>query len=209
MLTALYGGSKFKKIKLKMDRFTNRFLIIGLLTSLLLISCAAYKNSIVSDEVIKLSADAINFLNMTFSANSYKHTVKKGIYKLEESDLIMTLNRVKSQKSDTTNCKSYKIKFISADTLLVQGLDFKDSIITNTKFDGSLENGFFNLNNKMVEFNGIPYLFGGSGSEMTRIGLSKNNDLIVQTAVDQTGAFLFVFGTGYSYNIATFFKEIK
>jgi hypothetical protein len=135
--------------------------------------------------------------------------MEKGIFKPEKTDLIMKLNRLSSHKSDTANCKSYKIKFISADTLLVQGIDFNDSIVTNTKFDGKFEDGFFYLNNKMIEFNGIPYILGGSGSEMTRIGLSKNNDLIVQTAIDHTGAFLFVFGAGYSYNIATFFKQIK
>jgi hypothetical protein len=88
-------------------------------------------------------------------------------------------------------------------------VDFNGSIITNYKYDGKLKNGFFYLNNKKVKFNGIPYLFGGSRSEKTRIGLSKNNDLIVQTAIDNTGAFLLIVGSGYSYNIATFFIEVK
>ena len=81
--------------------------------------------------------------------------------------------------------------------------------MANYTFDGKLKNGYFYLNNKQVEFNGIPYLLGGSSSEKRRIGISKDNDLIVQTAIDHTGAFLLIIGTGYSYNVATFFKEIK
>ncbi|MBN2779162.1 MAG: hypothetical protein JXR36_16130 [Bacteroidales bacterium] len=183
--------------------------ILGFLTMLLTASCTTYNNGLVRKERVKLSIETMNSFNMTFSSKSYKYCVKKGMFELKEIDLLSQLNISNYKLSNNTSYKSYKVKFISIDTLLVQGVDFNDSIVANYTFDGKLKNGYFYLNNKQVEFNGIPYLLGGSSSEKRRIGISKDNDLIVQTAVDHTGAFLLIFGAGYSYNVATFFKEIK
>ena len=146
---------------------------------------------------------------MTFSSISYKYCMDKGKFKLGESELISTLNRSNDKFADSIRCKSYNIKFANVKTILVQGIDTDDNTVSNYTFEGKLKNGFFYLNNKQVEFNGVPYLLGGSRSEKTRIGLSKDNDLIVQTAIDNTGAFLLIIGSGYSYNVATFFKERK
>lgn len=176
---------------------------------LLTASCATYNNGLVRKERVKLSIETMNSFNMTFSSKSYKYCVKKGMFELKEIDLLSQLNKSNYKLSNNTRYKAFKVKFISIDTLLVQGVDFNDSIVANYTFDGKLKNGYFYLNNKQVEFNGIPYLLGGSSSEKRRIGISKDNDLIVQTAIDHTGAFLLIIGAGYSYNVATFFKEIK
>jgi len=200
-------SSKLKRQTLTKERII--ILTLGLLTVILTAGCASYENGLIRKERVKLAVETINSFNMTFSSKSYKYCLDKGKFESKESDLISVLNRSNEKFADSIRYKSYKITFTNIDTILVQGVDFNDSAVTNYIFDGKLKNGFFYLNNNQVEFNGVPYLLGGSRSEKTRIGLSKDNDLIVQTAIDNSGAFLLIIGSGYSYNVATFFKEIR
>ena len=70
-------------------------------------------------------------------------------------------------------------------------------------------NGFIKLKNTKTNCQGIPYIFGGCDQKKMRIGFTKNEQMTVQEAVSNTGAFLFVFGTGYSYNAVYIFDAIE
>lgn len=85
------------------------------------------------------------------------------------------------------------------------GID-KDAVRLSYKLQSR---GLLILGNKYVKFEGIPYILGGSRSEKTRIGLAKDGGLILNHAVDNSGAFLLMIGTGYSYNASYHFKRIK
>lgn len=85
------------------------------------------------------------------------------------------------------------------------GID-KDTVRLSYKLQSR---GLLVLGNKYVKFEGIPYILGGSRSEKTRIGLAKDGGLILNHAVDNSGAFLLMIGAGYSYNASYHFKRIK
>jgi hypothetical protein len=73
---------------------------------------------------------------------------------------------------------------------------------------GKLRSGLFYLDNKFLKRNGIPYLAGGYTHHKTRIGLSKNNGLMVNYAYDNSGALLLIIGAGSSYNLGYHYKRI-
>jgi len=89
-------------------------------------------------------------------------------------------------------------------SLFKNNILIKDTIIT-----GKLKKGMFYLNNNIYKIDGIPYLAGGSRSEKRRIGISKNNSLIVNETVDQSGAFLFILWGGYSYEMSFEYERLK
>lgn len=169
-----------------------------------LTSCASYSAMVPKKE--KLSIEILNTLEKTFLNTSYKDAVKKGDFKSSKRDLLSVL----SISDKVINCKKYSLKLITSDTLLIKGIDSTNKVLFNKKVKGKLKNnGFFNLENPKVVYNGIPYILGGSSSKKTRIGLSTEGDLIVQKAIDHSGAFLLVIGSGYSYNSITYFKKVE
>jgi len=66
---------------------------------------------------------------------------------------------------------------------------------------GKYKKGMFYLDNKFLECHGVPYIFGGCNNNKRRIGLTKNGNLLVNEAIDNSGALLLIIGAGYSYNI--------
>lgn len=87
----------------------------------------------------------------------------------------------------------------------------KDSIIVDgVTLSAKLQSrGLLLLGNKYVEFQGVPYILGGSKSEKTRIGLASDGGLILNHAYDNSGALLLFIGAGLSYDSAFHFKRIK
>jgi hypothetical protein len=181
--------------------------LIGLV--LLAYSCVSFETRIIRKEISKIRDSDIANLDGKFSSMSFKFCSKKGEYEYLERELLMELNREKLSPPHPQTIESYYVKLIGLDTLWIQGLDTSGSVVMDYKFPGYIKNGFFYLNNKFVDCNGIPYIIGGCRTEKTRITLSKDKDLIVQSAIDNSGAFLLIIGTGYTYNIATFFKPVN
>lgn len=179
---------------------------IVIITTLSLTSCARYSYMVPKKEKLKLSIETLNTLEKTFSNTSYKDAVKKDDLKPNK----INLSSVLSISDKTIYCERYSLKFITNDTLLIKDIDSTNKVIFNKKLKGKLKNnGFFHLENPKVVYNGVPYILGGSSSKKTRVGFSIEGDLIVQKAVDHSGAFLLVISSGHSYNTVTYFKEIK
>ncbi len=75
------------------------------------------------------------------------------------------------------------------------------NVIADTIFTGRHKSGMFYIDNKYLDCNGIPFLFGGCRNNKTRIGLTKKGNLLINKAVSNEGAILLIIGAGYSYNI--------
>ncbi|MEO5788937.1 hypothetical protein [Gelidibacter sp.] len=58
----------------------------------------------------------------------------------------------------------------------------------------------FYLNNNFISCNGIPFLFGGCVNDKRRIGLTKDDKLLINAGFSNKGAVLLVMGAGYNYN---------
>ena len=109
-----------------------------------------------------------------------------------------TINRIinwKANKTDTS--KVYKIG-ISAGEKTLKFTSFKTDgkqEIRNIK--GKLTgNGFVKLNNRNFRLTGIPYVLGYFDYKKIEIGLTKENDLIINGVEKSEGALLFVLGYG-------------
>lgn len=84
----------------------------------------------------------------------------------------------------------------------------KDTLSKSFSLKGKIKKGYLYLDNKTLDCHGVPYLFGGCNHQKQRIGKSLNNNLLLQTAVDNTGAFLFIIGSGYRYNSLYQYKRM-
>lgn len=82
-------------------------------------------------------------------------------------------------------------------------------ILKDTIIYGKLKKGMFYLDNKDLKINGVPFLFGGYQSDKRRIGISTNNNLIINTAIGNEGGLLIIFSAGYQYNTSYEFERIK
>lgn len=172
-------------------------------------SCATFQNSLVNENRIKINRDSIINYENEYSILSYKSTLEKGKYNQEKKDLIDAINR-SYDNHQKSSFKSYKVKFINENTIQIQGLDSLKNIQLSYRINGKIKrNGFFNVNNKYMKCNRIPYLFGGCTNAKTRIGFSKDQELIIQNAYYDFGAVLIIFGSSVDYNEALFFKKIK
>lgn len=80
--------------------------------------------------------------------------------------------------------------------------------ISDTMFEGTLRNKMFYIDNNFLECTGIPYLVGGCNNSKRRIGLSNENHLIINEAINNEGAFLLLIGGGHRYNSSYEFERL-
>ncbi|WP_428228524.1 hypothetical protein [Flavobacterium sp.] len=130
--------------------------------------------------------------------NSYNNITNESL-KFEDRDSILkgtTIYHIELNLVDNTalNIELFKNNY-SIKKQQIKGILKKD--------------GMFYLDNKFLKCTGIPYLFGGCNNNKRRIAISKNNNLIVNEAVDNTGALLFLLWGGLSYNSAYEFKRLQ
>lgn len=86
---------------------------------------------------------------------------------------------------------------------------YRDSqIVRDTILYGKYKKGMFYLDNKFLDCNGVPYLFGGCRNNKRRIGLTKKGNLLINEAVSNEGAILLIIGAGYSYNLTYEYQRI-
>ncbi|MFC0777765.1 hypothetical protein [Flavobacterium sp. HJSW_4] len=189
-------------------------LVIGFTIVLLLSSCASFSDKIVKENKQALSENDLSkmegkfelFPDLKYDERGNEQTIDS-----QESKARYNLNYfVKSQKKEYVFSNSYIVEVKLLDKKRLQFITKKeDSIIENIELGGKLKNGFFYLDNKYLKRNGIPYLAGGYDNHKTRIGLSKDDGLLVNYAYDNSGAILFMFWAGSSYNLGYHYKRIE
>lgn len=185
-------------------------------------SCATFSEKGFRKEVEKLKIENISKLNGNYSFNPIKRYYSHG--KPEPRDNIADSLRSNNAYIFLLNQPSNKyIKFDSISkiknnfqlNLTVENNILKVKVLENlvvikdTTLTGKYKNGMFYLDNKFLDCNGIPYLFGGCRNNKRRIGLTKNGNLIINEAVNNEGALLLIIGAGYSHNMTYEYKRIE
>jgi len=175
--------------------------------------CASFSDRMSRQQKVKLTKQNLDHLSGTYQLfPNLSYTKNGGIEMLQYQPKTERFHRYVSKK---------KIDFKSSENLSVEvkvlgnnQINFrfkKDSLTIDTvTLSGRLQSrGLLLLGNKYVKFNGVPYIFGGSESAKTRIGLATDDGLILNHAYDRSGAFLLFIWGGRGYDIAYHFKRIK
>lgn len=190
-----------------------RSLFTYLIIIISLSSCASFSGKIIKKDKVKLTETDLKKITGTYELLPDIKYDAKG--ESEFIDKKASLNNIYSFLSDTKiefdSLKKYTVRL---DLINKNKLKFMVSnekiIVDSIVMTGKLKNnGLFHLDNKFLKCHGIPYLFGGCINHKTRIGITKDNGLVVNQAVDNSGAFLLFIWSGYSYNSAYHFKKIE
>jgi len=192
---------------------TLQWSISALTFSLAFSGCASFsdrpirhhKVKLSGDEVLKLSGTYQLFPDLVYTKNGGAEILR---YQGETERFHQYISREKIDFKPTENL-SVDVKVLGNNQ--ISFCFKKDSLIVDTvTLSSKLQSrGLLLLGNKYVEFQGIPYVLGGSKSEKTRIGLANDGGLILNHAYDNSGALLLFIGAGLSYDSAYHFKRIK
>lgn len=195
-------------------------LLLLLLVSVSLLNCASFSTKDFKNDYTRINESNL----LSFNGKYSFYPIKKFDKKNPNSQYDISQNIINSYNYITNDI----LKFDDNDSI-VKGLTeyhIELNLINNTDLDVALfknnksikkqqikgelkKDGMFYLDNKYLKCNGIPYLFGGCNNNKRRIMLSKNNNLIINAALDNTGALLFIFWAGQSYNGVYEFKRLE
>jgi len=187
-----------------------KLIIVNILIALLLLaSCASYKSSLIKSRKVKLTENTLDSFEGNFEFYYYAYCVTKDSiwYPLTDghNNLLNSLNRTYNDSTDLAYCKC---SFPNRNLFSIQCYNENDSCFLSQDFEGKLKsNGFFNLKNQYFKIDRIPFLFGGWNHSKTRIGITNDNELLIQSATDNWGAILVLFGAGISFNKVTYFEK--
>lgn len=199
----------------------NKIVIIFLI--FILSSCASFSKRRFRNEIENLNTENITKLNGNYSFNPIKRYYNFGKPNLEDNNsdslrytnaYIFLLNKslYKYDKFDSISTLKNKFEIslqLENENLLKIKVSNNLKIIKDTTLTGKFRKGMFYLDNKFLECNGIPYLFGGCRNNKRRIGITKNGNLLINEAVNNEGALLLIIGGGFSGNTTYEFKKIK
>jgi hypothetical protein len=194
------------------------FLLLSV--SVLVSNCASFSKKDFKNDYTKINESNI----LSFNGKYTFFPVKKFDNKNKNSDFDLSGSYINSYNNITNE----SLKFEDRDSILKGTTIYhiELSLVNNTVLNIELfknnysikkqqikgilkKDGMFYLDNKFLKCTGIPYLFGGCNNNKRRIAISKNNNLIVNEAVDNTGALLFLLWGGLSYNSAYEFKRLQ
>ena len=181
---------------------------------LLFLNCASYSKSGYRKQVDKLKKESLHKLNGTYSLYPISRYFGG---RQEPNDLIpdsLRYNKAhffllnsgyyEKQKLDSLLLpdKEYHIDLHieGKNKLQIKVLENK-KVIQDTALTGKYRNGMFNLDNKFLDCNGIPYIFGGCDHNKRRIGVTKKGNLLINNAISSEGAILLILGAGHRYNV--------
>lgn len=191
-----------------------------LILSMIMFSCATFSKKGFRKEVDKLEETNLTMLNGNYSFYPIKRYIgndKKQNDSVPNSlrynnayDFLINENYQKSREFDSLRMKDneYQITLNLENKNSLRIKVFENSlVIKDTLLAGKYKKGMFFLDNTFLECRGIPYLFGGCTHNKRRLGLTKSGNLLVNEAVDSSGALLIIIAAGYSYNATFEYKK--
>lgn len=195
-------------------------IFLVLLVSALLFNCASFSKKDFKKDYISLNPVDIYKFNGKYTFAPIKkydkkneHSDLESIKKYINSYNYITNDILKFENVDSTvnNVSQYyiELKILNTTELSIE-LFKNNNSLKKQQIKGTLKkDGMFYLDNNYLKCTGIPYLFGGCNNNKRRIAISKNNNLIVNEAVDNSGALLFLFWAGQSYNSTYEFERLE
>jgi len=181
--------------------------------SLIFSGCASFSDKLIRHHKVKLKEEELDHLSGTYQLfPDLAYTKTGGAEMLRYQGETERFHQYISQrKIDFKPAENWAVEVKVLENNQVRFNFKKDSLIVDTvTLSAKLQSrGLLLLGNKYVEFQGIPYILGGSKSEKTRIGLANDGGLILNHAYDDSDAILLFIGVGLSYDSAYHFKRIK
>ncbi|TKC07921.1 hypothetical protein FA048_12205 [Pedobacter polaris] len=175
--------------------------------------CASFSNKRIRHSVKKLTPDNLSELTGTYSFSPDFSYDKRGnpekITSGIEKDYFYQYVSKKEIKIDSGDRYFIALTHLKRDSIAIsikKGNLTIDSLILLGRLQSR---GLLKIGKMEVKTHGIPYLLGGTQSKKTRIGLAKDGGLILNHAVDGSGAFLLFIWAGRGYDLAYHFKRVN
>ncbi len=206
-----------KLLKINLNRSLYLF-ILSLALLIITSSCAPFSKKEFSREYVHLEKNSISKLN-----GEYRFYPKKRFgdyYKDVPSDSLKYENlfqnivyegREERERWDslTTHKENLSVVLkLNGSTELGITVFENKKVIRDTVLMGRLRGGMFYLDDKYLKIRGIPFLFGGYNSNKRRIGVSKNDGLIINEAYGNEGGILIILSSGYTSNTSFEYERI-
>jgi hypothetical protein len=199
-------------MKIKMKQFIT---LLAIWTATCFMGCATFSKKNFKTELEKLNSETVSKINGSYSLTPvkvyYDHNRKKNKYYTPDSLAynngyrFMLNQKYKHNAAFDTIRKTennYRLQLQIENTNLLHIKVFENAILVKDTFLlGKYKRGMFYLNNKYIKCTGIPYLFGGCNNNKRRVGITKKGNLLINEAVDNSGALLFFLWAGQSYNL--------
>ncbi|WP_298512378.1 hypothetical protein [uncultured Kordia sp.] len=173
-------------------------------------SCASYSNKISKKERLKLTKNNIQKIEGVYEYQAFRtfEANRKSMYDVDNDIENLDYYILGTRLSLNPIKHTVEVKIVSKDKI---SFTFKrnDVFVSERTIKMKLRsNGFLHLKNKHVKVKGIPLLVGGITSDKMRIGISKNDDLLLNYAHDSFGSFIF-FVASRGFNRFHFYKRIN
>lgn len=193
-----------------------KFLSILILSSLF--GCATFSKKISFKNQIILNKETITNINGSYAIKS-----NKTIWRYENIEPEFTENdttnrfplyttlKANNQYGNAANIENYSAKIeIRTKKIISISLLNKEKIIDSINLNYKIKkNGYIYLKNKNFKTKWIPGLCGNFELDRTRIGLTKENNLILNHSYFIYGAALFIIGDTKKTSFGTEYKRIK
>lgn len=184
-----------------------------ILLSVLFMGCASFSDELINPHKIDLNPVNLTRLSGTYELVPDLYYTNKGIPEISKSPYsagnvhrYISTKRIELEHSDNLTLTIKVLQSDSISFLFKKDYLMLDSVILSAELQPS---GMLFLGNSTVEATGIPYLFGGTVVEKTRVGLAKDDGLILDHIFNSSGAFLLIFFGGHYSQTAYHFKRIK
>lgn len=172
-------------------------------------SCASFSKKMIKDDLFLIKKNDLSSINGKYAVNGYQHINPDK----SKNDKVMGFVRMfKIKNSNLADCDILEVRSRKIDkkqSELEFSLFKNDTLKYQFKYNAHLKKGLLLINNYNSKCTGIPYLLGGCEVFQSRIGLTKDKNLLLQNYFDNSGALLFFFWAGYTINYAEKFQKIK
>lgn len=191
-----------------MKKFALTIVLIIIVFSLS--SCVSFGKSMIKDDLLELKKENVHMIDGEYNYNGYEY-VRNNNVKSDRAGNVGDILDVKS--SLINNCDRVRIKsvpLVKDKMYEIQFAFLKDNEVKCLfKYDAELKKGMLLLKNYISKCHGVPYLLGGCQVSQSRMGLTKNQNLLIQKYKDNSGALLLFFWSGYTINYAEKYKRIN
>lgn len=185
-------------------------IMVSTIMTFSLSSCVSFRKSMIKDDWLEVKKENVHMIDGEYDYNGYEYVRNDNVKSdtagsvgdmfVVESLLTNNCDRVRIKSVPLTKDKMYEIQFVF----------LKDNEVKYLfKYDAELKKGMLLLKNYNSKCHGVPYLLGGCQVSQSRMGLTRDKNLLIQNYKDNSGALLLFFWSGYTINYAEKYKRIK
>ena len=174
--------------------------------TLMLNSCVSFSRKMIKNDLSVLKKENVSMIDGDYEFDSYEHIDASDKKSDRLRNIASMLNFQNFNDCDQLNIQSVFLKRKQYEILFT--FSKHDSVKHSFKYKANLRNGLLILDNYTSKCRGIPYVLGGCTSFQSRIGLTADQNLLIQDYYDNSGAFLLIIGAGYTINYAEKYKRL-